>query len=267
MTRTFFLALALAGGPATGEAAELRQARPDGAAAASPPGGPATPQDEARAEFEAGRAAFRARDFAAARARFERAYALDPSPVLLYNLARACEESGDAEKAIDYFRLYLEREPQADDRPDVERRIRVMEAIVTRERAARDAAAKNAAAAPASAPAVAAEAAPAEGTPAWLLPASWAAVGVGAAALGGATWFGLEARAAEDAHAAAKTGRGKQSAADDAERNATLANAGFAVGGALVVAGVVGLLLGMEDGAPTAAPAPGTVGLGWSGRF
>jgi tetratricopeptide (TPR) repeat protein len=253
MTRTLILALALAAGA---------------------PAGAATPQDEARAEFEAGRAAFRAGDFAAARGRFERAYALDPSPVLLYNLARACEESGDAERASTYFRQYLEREPNADDRADVERRIRVMEAIVARERAAREAAAAKEAAAKAAAaaepPPAAQEPPPAvtdEAAPGWLAPASWAAVGVGVAALGAATWFGLEAGAAEDAHAEATTGRAKQDAADDAERNAALANVGFAVGGALVVAGAVGLFLGLEDGGPTAAASPSGFGLGWSGRF
>jgi tetratricopeptide (TPR) repeat protein len=244
MLRTLILALALAAGPA----------------------GAQTPTDEARAEFDAGRAAFRARDFAAARARFERAYALDPSPVLLYNLARACEESGDAEKAVDYFRLYLERDPQADDRADVERRIRVMEAIVARERAAK--AAAEAAAKPPAPPSVAAATPPpAEARPEWLVPVSWAAVGVGAAALGAATWFGLEARSAEDAHARATTGRAKQSAADDAERDATFANVGFAVGGALAVAGVVGLVLGFEDSGPTAAAVPGGLGVGWSASF
>ncbi len=79
----------------------------------------------AAAAYAAGTESFQNGDFRSALESFEKAYKLDPSPVLLYNLARAYEEMGNGERAIENFQLYLARQPDAADRAEVETRIRV----------------------------------------------------------------------------------------------------------------------------------------------
>src|SRR5690606_35346285 len=59
--------------------------------------------------------------------RLEQAYALAPEPVLLYNLGRAFESSGELERAIDAYRRYLDEEPNAPDRGAISARIDTLE--------------------------------------------------------------------------------------------------------------------------------------------
>ena len=101
--------------------------------AAAPPALAAPPRAalaEARSAYREGREAFARGDYLQALARFERAYELDPSPVLRFNLARAAEELGWADRAVVHYRAYLEASPRAEDREEVERRVRVMEKVV-----------------------------------------------------------------------------------------------------------------------------------------
>lgn len=91
-----------------------------------------TAKERAAAAYREGSAAFKAGRFAKALESFEKAYKLDPSPILLYNLARAYEEMGNAEKAIENFELYLARVPDAPDRAEVETRIRVTRKMMER---------------------------------------------------------------------------------------------------------------------------------------
>ncbi len=67
---------------------------------------------------------FKAGDFTAALAQFEDAYLLDPSPILIFNMARANEELGQARRAITYFERYLDRVPDEAGRTDIEDRLR-----------------------------------------------------------------------------------------------------------------------------------------------
>lgn len=99
----------------------------------APPAAPVSVEpDKARAKllFDDGMSAFETGDYASARERFEDAYLLDPSPVLLYNLARAAEEAGDAEHALLCYRSLLERWPESNDRPEVERQIRILAKVI-----------------------------------------------------------------------------------------------------------------------------------------
>lgn len=119
--------------------------------------------------YQAGLADFQAGRFQEAFDHFHRAYLLDNAPTLLFNMARAAEEMGDAHTAIDHYRLYLDRVPDAEDRPEVERRIRVMEKLAAR---------------PAeSEPPVRRVAAVSEARPS-LMPWAWTALGLGVAGLG-----------------------------------------------------------------------------------
>jgi tetratricopeptide (TPR) repeat protein len=56
-----------------------------------------------------------------------RAYALHAEPILLFNLARAYEGSGNVDKAIDAYTRYLAREPGAPDRRSIEQRVATLQ--------------------------------------------------------------------------------------------------------------------------------------------
>lgn len=73
---------------------------------------------------------FKEGKFSEAADKFQQAYNIDPSPILLYNLARAAEEMGEAKAAIGHYKAYIARFPQAEDKAEVERRIRTLEAVL-----------------------------------------------------------------------------------------------------------------------------------------
>ncbi len=201
-----------------------------------------TAVEKARVSYQAGVTAFRAQDYSAALGHFERAYKLDPSPVLIYNLARAHEEMGHGARAIEHYELYLDRQPDAADRADVERRIRVMRAILDREQAAVP---------------------PPERGPD-LMPWAWAATGLGVVGVSAGIGFGVATSNAETEHADATTGARKRSTADDAESLSTWANVSYGLGALLLVTGVT--LWVLDPGGDVAiSPTPG--GAAVVGRF
>lgn len=207
----------------------------------------ATAQEKARAEYDAGVESFRSKDFDTALQHFDRAYKLDPSPILIYNLARAHEEMGHAGLAIEHYQLYLDRSPDASDRADVERRVRVMSAIIEQGRSGHTASGD------------------ASTTGAVLGVYAYGALGLGVAGVAAGIGLGMAAGAAESDHSDATTGSEKKRAADDAERYALGANVSYAIGSVLLATGVTLLVL---DGAPAPValtPAPGGVAL--VGRF
>jgi tetratricopeptide (TPR) repeat protein len=93
---------------------------------------PAT-DEEARARFEAGRAAFAGSRYAEALADFERAYSLSGRALLLFNIGLCHDRLGHDREALAAFEQYLAREPGAENRAEVEQRIRVARARVTAE--------------------------------------------------------------------------------------------------------------------------------------
>ena len=135
------LALSIAAAPAMAQAPAGEKARAPGQktkAAESPPEKQLSAQEQAAVYFKEGRAFFKAKDYRAAAEKFQAAYNLDPVPILLYNMARAAEEMGDPEQAIGHYRSYITRVgPDAEDRGEVERRIRVMEKTIAAARRAR----------------------------------------------------------------------------------------------------------------------------------
>ncbi len=141
------LALTLAASPALAQApagAKTRAGAKTKAGAEGDTAQPAAPekqltaQEQAAVYFQEGRAFFKAKDYRAAAEKFQAAYNLDPVPILLYNMARAAEEMGDPEAAIGHYQSYLKRlGADAEDRGEVERRIRVMEKTVAAARRAR----------------------------------------------------------------------------------------------------------------------------------
>lgn len=69
-----------------------------------------------REAWKKGVAAYNKGDFDRAIARFEEAYALNASPTILFNLGQAYRKKGDAGKALEYLREYLEKRPDAPNR-------------------------------------------------------------------------------------------------------------------------------------------------------
>jgi tetratricopeptide (TPR) repeat protein len=185
---------------------------------------------EAFALFEESRELYREGRFAEAAERLERAYSIDPAPVLLYNLARARESNGDVDEAIDAYRRYLAEEPSTRDRGAIERRLETLE----RQRAERHAA-EN----PRDPPPVVVIA-PDAGPSPW----PWVTLGVGGASLIAATLMGLFATSSHDDAVAEPSFSQAVSLQDRAETFALTANILFAAGGAIAIAG---LLWGIFD--------------------
>lgn len=78
---------------------------------------------EARAAFEAAERAWRESDYPRALAGFRRAQELSPHPATLYNVARAEEQVGHGDAAIEAYEAYLRAAPQAPDADEVRRTI------------------------------------------------------------------------------------------------------------------------------------------------
>lgn len=232
----------------------------------------AQPSEQARTQattaYDAGVAAFKAKDYAEALARFERAYKLDPSPVLLYNLARTHQEMRHWTQAIEHFELYLARVPDGDDRGDVEARVRTMRNLLAELEAAKAEQPPPAEPPPPEPPPAEPPVTEARTEPGTSLrPYAYTAAGLTVAAAGVAIYFGVEASAAEEDHAAAKTGPDKADTAQQAEDAALAAN--LAWGGAGLFAAAAVTLFLLEPDAPNVAltPLPGGAALGWHVSF
>lgn len=87
----------------------------------------AQPQDRiARTHFESGRSYYDQGRYAEALHEFQEAYRLaspDRKPIMLYNIGQTQERLGRLPEAIAALRQYLDENPDADDRPQVETRI------------------------------------------------------------------------------------------------------------------------------------------------
>ena len=70
--------------------------------------------DDARAAAMEGKLAFEAGDFAGAITHYEEAQRIKPAAGLLFNLAQSHRHAGHADRAIFYFRAYLETGPASE---------------------------------------------------------------------------------------------------------------------------------------------------------
>ena len=91
----------------------------------------ADPEAAAAERYKAGVAAFDAGKFAEALAAFTEAYNLSSKTDLLYNLGVCAEKVGDRDKAIAYYRLYLEEKPDAEDAAEVKARLEALRGEAT----------------------------------------------------------------------------------------------------------------------------------------
>lgn len=71
----------------------------------------ADPAADARAHFQAGETHYRAARYQEAITEYEAAYAAEPLPALLFNIAQAYRLDGKAAQAIDYYQRFLDASP------------------------------------------------------------------------------------------------------------------------------------------------------------
>jgi tetratricopeptide (TPR) repeat protein len=74
--------------------------------------------------FQAGKVAYGERRFADALYDFEQAYQRLQRPAILYRIGDTADKLGEHERAVSALRLYLDAQPQAQDREFIESRIR-----------------------------------------------------------------------------------------------------------------------------------------------
>jgi hypothetical protein len=84
----------------------------------------ADPESEAQDHFKKGVKLYNLGHFQEAIPEFEKAYDLDPQPILLFNIAQSHRQNGNKERALFFYRRYLEQEPNATKRADVEQRMK-----------------------------------------------------------------------------------------------------------------------------------------------
>lgn len=89
--------------------------------------------ETAQAHFDRGAKLYNLGHFQEAIADFEKAYDLDPSPIFLFNIAQSHRQLGNKERALFFYRRYLEQAPRAPNRDDVERRMKDLQAALQQE--------------------------------------------------------------------------------------------------------------------------------------
>ena len=102
--------------------AVLLIARP---AAAAPP----TPDEKAKARehYQKGLVHYDIKEFSEALAEFKNAYRVVQDPAFLFNIAQCYRKLGQDIEALDYYRNYARRFPNAPNRGEVDRRIQEIE--------------------------------------------------------------------------------------------------------------------------------------------
>lgn len=88
---------------------------------------PALAQADARTAYREGVKAYNLGEFNRAVELFKKAYELKEDPVFLFNIAQAYRLAGDAGQALFFYRSYLRTHPDAENRVEVEGRIKELE--------------------------------------------------------------------------------------------------------------------------------------------
>ncbi len=204
-----------------------------------------TLDDEARGLFLAGRSAFEGGRFEEALAHFRRAYELSDRPELLFNVGVSADRLRRDDEAREAFEVFLTRVPDAENREEIEGRLRVLRARA------------EAAVAPA----------PLEPSSSGPGVAPFIVAGGGAAlAVVGAVLFGVAASSASTVSSAAGVEWSTVSA--DYDRAGTFSIAGailVGVGGAVLATGLVWAIAGSGGSETAVAAVPG--GAVVRGRF
>jgi hypothetical protein len=86
-----------------------------------------TRNEQAKREFQLGKAAYERGDFQTAYDAFKRSYIMSQQPALLYNISSAQQGLGRPHEAAETLRDYLKAVPQDPERADIEKRIAALE--------------------------------------------------------------------------------------------------------------------------------------------
>lgn len=89
--------------------------------------------------YKRGMAAYALEDWDGAIAEWEKGFREEPKPEFLYNIAQAHRQAGRHEPALRFYQRYLDLKPEASDRADVERLIRVLRQAISEKQRAIDA--------------------------------------------------------------------------------------------------------------------------------
>lgn len=217
-------------------------------------------RERARGLFDESRRLYKDGRFEEAARLLEEAYRLDPAPTLLYNLARARENGGDLEGAVEAYERYLAEDPRAEDRAAIVRRVENLKSQL-KERADLAALAARKSKPP--------EAYLGARPPPSPSPLPWVLAGVGAAGAGAGLVFGLLAKSRHDGAAEAPNQMRADALASQAGGLATAANIAYAAGGVLAISGLVWGLLeaAPRTPAPVARLVPSREGVAIAVRF
>lgn len=227
---------------------------------------PAT-HDRALELVQKGREAFKASQFQASIDLLKEAYALEPAPVLLYNLAKAYEGLGDIEHAAETYEKYLaDEKEEIPDRAAIEAKLKNFKsAIAEKERLAKERDEARAALEKKERDAKDAEKGAPPPTEAGKRPPSpvpWVFVGVGAAGLvAGGVLGGLAVGKDDDA----KSAPSQKDAVDLHESAKGLAlgsTVGFIAGGALTGGGLLWGIIDIATRGSSKPPVKVDVGAG-----
>ncbi|MGC9983502.1 MAG: hypothetical protein ABSF35_07695 [Polyangia bacterium] len=90
---------------------------------------------EARRAYEDGTKFYNLGDFDRAISNYKKAFEIKPEPVFLYNIAQAYRLKGDLQQAMFFYKSYLRTSPDADNRAEVEGRIKEMDALLAKQKA------------------------------------------------------------------------------------------------------------------------------------
>jgi len=100
------------------------------AAPATPPATDDATMAQAKQHFETGRNAYNAGDYVTAIREFKAAEQLRPSPILDYNIGLANEKLGKRRVAVKYYKRYVEEQPNATNKAEVDQKIATLEAEI-----------------------------------------------------------------------------------------------------------------------------------------
>jgi len=90
----------------------------------------AAQKQEVRAHYQRASRDYDLGKFAEAIDEYQVIYEIDGDVVMLYNLAQAYRLDGESDKAIQFYRRYLQRSPQAKNREAVEQKIAALEKLL-----------------------------------------------------------------------------------------------------------------------------------------
>lgn len=88
---------------------------------------------QAKQHFESGKNAYNAGDYAGSIREFKAAEQLRPSPILDYNIGLANEKLNKRRVAVKYYKRYLDLQPNAKNRDEVEQRINSLQSMIAQE--------------------------------------------------------------------------------------------------------------------------------------